>query len=825
MAPHPLARIRRGRMGYGEILNFIRENRFLAVVDATHPYAKQATENIRAAARQAGLPYVRLERDACAREESASAREGNAYTQEENACALEENTCALEENAYMREENASARERPVPLIRYFTDIPSCAKALGHVRGNILLTTGCKGLAEFCAAGDLADRLYVRTLPSVESLAACGEQGIFGKRVVAMQGPFTVEMNLALIRQFGISCLVTKESGNAGGYPEKIEAARQAGIPVFVIGRGQAEPGYSFPDALRKIEEICALPPGALSERSNLEIALVGAGMGGEGCLTGDALREIEGADALFGAERLISPWEPRLMKKPFYEARRILPCLRELQSMGGGQKIRVAVLFSGDSGFYSGCRALSDALREEIGAGRLEASVKILPGISSISYLASCVGESYEDAAICSLHGKDVPGLAGTIRQSEKTFLLTSGPADVVRLGELLLREDLAFCEVTAGYRLSYPNQEILRLRPEECCQVRKKGLYACLVKNPRVSPPSPAEKEAWRAAEPMPGVGMPEGALLGAEEAWKAAEPMSGVGLLEGPFSAAKEAWKAAEPMPVAGFPEGPFSVTEEPEGPFSGAEEAGEASPPAPGAKRELPARGQLTHGRPDLDFLRGKAPMTKEEVREVCVCKLRLHKDAVVYDIGSGTGSVAAEIAGVSDSIRVYAIERREEAVSLILRNREKLGLPNLSVVLGEAPEALAGLPRPTHAFIGGSGGRLREILSALYGKNPGMRVVMTAVSLETVAQIREIREAYPAARIEFLQMQVSRAKEAGEHHLMLAENPVFICAFDFGGRREEDAKDHGSRHQEREREDAGQLRPDAGPKGERAEGGAL
>ena len=191
------------------------------------------------------------------------------------------------------------------------------------------------------------------------------------------------------------------------------------------------------------------------------------------------------------------------------------------------------------------------------------------------------------------------------------------------------------------------------------------------------------------------------------------------------------------------------------------------------------------QLTHGIADEEFIRDKVPMTKEEIREVSICKLRLHDKAVVYDVGSGTGSVAVETASLSDDIQVYAIERNKEAVSLIKRNQEKFGLQNITVVEGAAPESLSGLPKATHAFIGGSGGRLKDILSVLRQINPEMRVVINAVTMETVCEVKEILSLYDIREEEIVQIQASRARKAGNYHLMQAENPVWICAFRFTG----------------------------------------
>lgn len=92
-------------------------------------------------------------------------------------------------------------------------------------------------------------------------------------------------------------------------------------------------------------------------------------------------------------------------------------------------------------------------------------------------------------------------------------------------------------------------------------------------------------------------------------------------------------------------------------------------------------------------------------------------------------------------------------------------------------GKAPEILEPLEPPTHVFIGGSSGRLADILHVIWEKNPRTRVVVNAISLETVGQITEL--AAGKMQTEIIQVQVSRAKTVGTYHLMQAENPVYIC----------------------------------------------
>lgn len=646
----PLVSLHRGRMDRKQMEEFLCNEGYEIVVDATHPYAKVVTENLRGAVatlqtfeKKAQFPiYLRLEREIVETPEA---------------------------------------ENPAVNIRYFESNADCARALENTEGNILLTTGSKELAMYCTSGRLHDRLYVRILPGRESLELCMEQGIKGRQILALQGPFSTEMNAAILKQYDIRHMVTKNSGRTGGYQEKMEAAKILGIPVYVIQPAKkAVDAYSFAGICRKLEQLCDCK---FSGQGSMEIRLAGIGMGSKDGQTQEVQHAIETADILLGAGRMIERYSAKIEKRPYYMTEQILPYLEQLQKNGitAHQKpLRVTVLFSGDTGFYSGCRKLYVALQEAVAAGVLNAGVQILPGISSVVSLSARVGESYEDAAILSMHGKKLNRLSATVESHEKVFLLTSGSEDIRKIGRLLAEAGLTDCEVTVGYQMSYPEENIRLLTPGQCEEITEEGLYTCLIRNPHWQP--------------------------------------------------------------------------------------------------------GRLTHGRADTCFLRdAKTPMTKEEVREVSICKLHLTQNAVVYDIGSGTGSVAIEIAGVPGEVQVYAIERKPEAVELLRKNREQFHMDNIQIIEAPAPEGLEELPVPTHAFIGGSGGRLLDILQTLYRKNPHMRIVINAVSMETIAELKEVLDTFPVEEEEILQMQVSRVKKLGGYHLPQAENPVWICSFTF------------------------------------------
>ena len=175
-------------------------------VDATHPYAVEVTKSVRRACSEAAVPYRRLLRDRSA------------------------DTDAL----------------------VVDSAEAAAELLADREGNILLATGMKELPAF--AGISPARLYPRVLPTGDSIAACERAGIPHRNVIAMQGPFSRELNEALIRQFHIVYLVTKDGGKAGGFQEKVQAAENTGIELVLIRRPE-ETGESFDEVVKSCEEM------------------------------------------------------------------------------------------------------------------------------------------------------------------------------------------------------------------------------------------------------------------------------------------------------------------------------------------------------------------------------------------------------------------------------------------------------------------------------------------------------------------------------------------------------------------------------------------
>ena len=200
--------------------------------------------------------------------------------------------------------------------------------------------------------------------------------------------------------------------------------------------------------------------------------------------------------------------------------------------------------------------------------------------------------------------------------------------------------------------------------------------------------------------------------------------------------------------------------------------------------------PARDYPPLGLDDSEFLRATTekpvPMTKQEIRAVALSKLRITRDACVYDIGAGTGSVTVEAALIANGGRVYAIEKNPQALSQLQENLTHFGLNNVQVVAGAAPQAMQPLPAPDFVFVGGSSGSIADILCLCLQKNPRVRMVVTAITLETAADllsaVKQLREQGCPLKLEITQISAARAKTAGGLHLMMGQNPVFIfCLF--------------------------------------------
>lgn len=431
-----------------------------------------------------------------------------------------------------------------------------------------------------------------------------------------------------------------------------------------------------------------------------KISLIGIGMGSRESMTIEAAEAVRNCDCMIGAQRMLSAaWDVRYgsetqensAEQPEQSEERIKVCIPELCEYNA-EKIfayaeahpeysHVAVVLSGDTGFYSGAKKLSGMFASD--PGRYE--VELIPGISSVVCLAARLRTTWEDGALISLHGQE-ENFIQTVNRNRKTFLLLGGKDAGGRMISALKDYGMDDVTVYIGSRLSYPDEKIVWGHPGELTGSEADGLCAAMILNPR--------------------------------------------------------------------------------------------------------PDRRTGPHI-PDEEFIRGKVPMTKAEVRAVSLAQMELTENAVVYDVGAGTGSVSVEAALSGDRIRVYAIEKKTEAVRLLEQNRKKFRTDGIRIVEGEAPEALRELEPPTHVFIGGSSGNLREILRVVLEKNPSVRIVVNAISLETVGEAMAAIEKGLLKNAQVTQIMASRSRVLGRYHMMTGQNPVYIISA--GGEMRDDAEE--------------------------------
>ncbi|MBQ3423990.1 MAG: precorrin-6A reductase [Clostridia bacterium] len=604
------------RLDAGEIEELIKCHQFSLVIDATHPFAADASENIRQACAKCSVEYLRLNR----------------------------------------------KEVNLPDGVIFVDsIQEAASFLSSHPGNALITTGSKALEAYTAIEDYRERLFVRVLPMISSLDACTSLGFSPSHIIAMQGPFSVDMNMAMLRAVRAKWLVTKDSGGYGGYPEKLRAAHCTGAGCIVVGRPLQPPGSHFSEVVDRLIEQYDL-------KDIRQIDIIGIGMGTRETLSIEADEALDSCDCIIGAPRLLEAVSRQgIAEHAEISPQRIVDWIESHREYR-----RVAVVVSGDCGFYSGAKKLIPLLTRH--------HVRVLPGLSSLQVLCARLKTHWDDIFVLSLHGRR-GSLIPHVKSHSRVFALLDGSDAVRRVCRELCESGLGNAHVWVGQRLGYSDESI----------------------------------ESGTAAE-----------LRDME-----CDPLSVV-LIE------RDRTGAA------------------------------------------------LTFGLPDNCFARimgesGKTiPMTKSEVRAVTLSKLQLGEEAVVWDVGAGTGSVTVEAASLCQRGKVYAIDCREDAVELIKKNLDRFGLDNVSVILGKAPEALADLPAPTHVFVGGSSGSLKDIMDLALEKNPHVRIVINAVSLESVSEIAALIHALGFNDCEVVQLNVSKSHTAGGHSLMKAMNPVWIAS---------------------------------------------
>ena len=392
------------------------------------------------------------------------------------------------------------------------------------------------------------------------------------------------------------------------------------------------------------------------------LTIVGIGSGKPEGMTEEVRNAVVGSDLVIGASRMLNSM--KLGDKDTlteYHSNKIVEYIDK-----NPQYRNITVMMSGDTGYYSGTKSLLVIIDDK------KYNIKVLPGISSVSYFFSKINKSWDDAHLTSAHGREC-NLVGLAKRHKKLFTLLDKENTVHKMCTDLIEYGLSNVIVTVGQDFGTSNEGIFIGSPKELLNKEYGTLCVALIENLEASDVNP-------------------------------------------------------------------ISMSDE--------------------------------------TFIRGSTPMTKSEVRSLSVAKLKLESNSIVYDVGAGTGSVSIEMASVAVSGHVYAIEKEDEASTLIDLNCKRFGTPNVTIIKGLAPEALYELPTPTHAFIGGSSGNLESIIKLILNKNPNVRIVITSVTIETMAETARCMKELNVTEDETICVNISKARIAGDYHLMIAQNPVYI-----------------------------------------------
>ena len=385
------------------------------------------------------------------------------------------------------------------------------------------------------------------------------------------------------------------------------------------------------------------------------VHIVGVGMNGS---TVQAEEIVNSCDALLGAPKQLDVFKNS--GKPTYEGYSPEDVRRVFAETGA---VSVAVLVSGDVGFFSGARRLVSELGEF--------DVRLTAGVPSVCDFFAKLKLPWQDAALISMHGMNGP-LISTVRRNRQTFCLTGG--NVSEVGRLLGSAGFGGLTVYVGENLGYPDEHIFKVKASELDET----------------------------------------------------QPMAVLLIINEDFDAS-------------------------------------------------------IPTGMPDTAFIRHEdVPMTKSDIRAAIMSKLRLRPDDICYDIGAGTGSVTVEMALSAYNGRIFAVERKSDALMLAEQNCQKFHIGNVSFVSGYAPAALDNLPAPDAVFVGGSSGNFAEILDTVLSKNQGARIVATAIALETVHTALMAFEKAGLSNIEAVQIGVACVQKRGGVHMLMAQNPIFVIS---------------------------------------------
>lgn len=388
-----------GRMDLQQMKVFMSKKQYCCVIDATHPYALEVTQNIKYACEYHDIPYYRV------------SRENN-------------NT-----------------EYGV----YVESIEQAIDYLKNTEGNILLTTGSKEIHKFAALPQYSQRVYARVLPSVDSITACQNSGLTAKHIICMQGPFSKDMNVEHIKHINAKYIVTKQSGNAGGFQQKIDAAIQCHVTAIILYRKEKQQGISSNDCIQLLQK----QYGIYKKRC---VTLLGIGAG-KNTLTQQAQQILQQSDCIIGAKRMIETLQ-YFDKYSYicYKSEEIAEFIKQNVKYN-----HIVVAYSGDIGFYSGAKKLYDAIRNIDNI-----TIQTASGVSSVSYFMSKIQTSWENAVLISIH-EQCQNVTGYVLQYQKVIVLLGECHQTADICKKLCNIGLKDVKIVIGENLSYDTENIIK--------------------------------------------------------------------------------------------------------------------------------------------------------------------------------------------------------------------------------------------------------------------------------------------------------------------------------------------------------------------------
>lgn len=653
-----VVKVLEGRMNIDEMSAGFKALDISVVYDATHPFATVVKENIKSACEQNEIEYIRVLR----------------------------NITDIDSEDY----------------KLVKSVDEAVDYLTTCEGNVFVATGSKEIAKYKKL-DLS-RVYARVLSAVESINACKDIGLEGSHIIAMQGPFSERLNIALMEEYNCKYMVSKQTGNNGGFDEKIEACKQAGVYPIIVALPQNDKGISEEEAIEHIakrhnienyKDILTMCSDNNQDKGRddkagrpYKLSIVGIGPGSMEYVNAKARKLISDADIIVaGSDRMlelsdeIRKEEKNCKEYTSFKSYKTIDIINFIkEKFENSQDSSAVVLMSGDTGFYSGTQSLYkhiEAMAKNSENILHKVDMQIVPSISSISYLASRYNISWHDMKIVSLHGR-TGHLAHELKTNKKVFVISSGGMETSDIISELIDKGFEDCDIYIGENMSYPEEVLSHGKVADFKEHKFLELCSMIIINQNASPM--------------------------------------------------------------------------------------------------------HMTFGIEDDEFIRDKVPMTKSEIRALSVAKLGLSSEDICYDVGAGTGSVSIEMAMNVPKGKVYAIEKKTIAADLIYKNIEKFGLDNVEVIKGEASVSMEEIEAPDAVFIGGTTGKLRDILKIVFEKNPKVRVVVTAVSLESVAEINEACKYYETlgCKTDIVLVSVSNTKRVMNYTMFDAKNPVLIAS---------------------------------------------